>query len=158
MSCDVSSKLITLLNLLHVAYPFAHAKRTLRPTGALKGDETCINTEPLNPLIYIVSSIYMSALYEELRKSEMHLSSCIQDTLSSRARLAECVARAKVSCIQPIFLTVYEAPHMKIYEAPHMNFGELPRSSPGSTRSSPGSTRSSPGSTRSTGQQYFNSI
>ena len=46
----------------------------------------------------------------------------------------------------PIFLTVYEAPHMKIYEAPHMNFGELPRSSPGSTRSSPGSTRSSPGS------------
>ena len=39
----------------------------------------------------------------------------------------------------PIFLTVYEAPHMKIYEAPHMNFGELPRSSPGSTRSSPGS-------------------
>ena len=46
----------------------------------------------------------------------------------------------------PIFLTVYEAPHMKIYEAPHMNFGELPRSSPGSTRSSPGSTCSSPGS------------
>ena len=27
--------------------------------------------------------------------------SCIQDTLSSRARLAECVARAKASCIQP---------------------------------------------------------
>ena len=25
---------------------------------------------------------------------------CIQDTLSSRARLAECVARAKLSCIQ----------------------------------------------------------
>ena len=25
----------------------------------------------------------------------------------------------------PIFLTVYEALHMKIYEAPHMNFGEL---------------------------------
>ena len=25
----------------------------------------------------------------------------------------------------PIFLTVYEAPHMKIYEAPHMNFDEL---------------------------------
>ena len=37
----------------------------------------------------------------------------------------------------PIFLTVYEALHMKIYEAPHMNFGEL--RSPGSTRSSPGS-------------------
>ena len=33
----------------------------------------------------------------------------------------------------PIFLTVYEALHMKIYEAPHMNFGEL--RSPGSTRS-----------------------
>ena len=30
----------------------------------------------------------------------------------------------------PIFLTVYEALHMKIYEPPHMNFGEL--RSPGS--------------------------
>ena len=37
----------------------------------------------------------------------------------------------------PIFLSVYEALHMKIYEPPHMNFGEL--RSPGSTRSSPGS-------------------
>ena len=32
---------------------------------------------------------------------------------------------------EPIFLTVYEALHMKIYEPPHMNFGEL--RSPGST-------------------------
>ena len=31
---------------------------------------------------------------------------------------------------EPIFLTVYEALHMKIYEPPHMNFGEL--RSPGS--------------------------
>ena len=32
---------------------------------------------------------------------------CIQDTLSSRARLAECVARAKVSCIQLCYVIVF---------------------------------------------------
>ena len=66
-----------------------------------------------------MSSIYMTASYEELRKSEKKWE--------------------KVGTIgknwEPIFLTVYEALHMKIYEAPHMNFGELPRSSPGSIRS-----------------------
>ena len=54
----------------------------------------------------------------------------------------------------PIFLSVYEALHMKIYEPPHMNFGEL--RSPGSTRSSPGSAgkrREAPGSIRSAGQR-----
>ena len=64
------------------------------------------------------SSIHMSALYEELRKSDA-----------------------------PIFLTVYEALHMKIYEAPHMNFGEL--RSPGSAgqyREAPAARREAPGS------------
>ena len=47
----------------------------------------------------------------------------------------------------PIFLTVYEALHMKIYEPPHMNFGEL--RSPGSTgqyREAPAARREPPGS------------
>ena len=51
---------------------------------------------------------------------------------------------------EPIFLTVYEALHMKIYEPPHMNFGEL--RSPGSTgqyREAP----AAPGSIRSAGQR-----
>ena len=39
-------------------------------------------------ILLIKSSCFMNVFY------------CIQDTLSSRARLAECVARAKVSCIQ----------------------------------------------------------
>ena len=29
--------------LLDVANAFAHAKRALRPTGALKGDASCVN-------------------------------------------------------------------------------------------------------------------
>ena len=62
----------------------------------------------------------MTALYEELGKS---------------GKKWEQLEKSDA----PIFLTVYEALHMKIYEAPHMNFGELPRSPPGSTRSSPGS-------------------
>ena len=61
----------------------------------------------------------MSALYEELIKSWKKLEKVVKSDA-------------------PIFLTVYEALHMKIYEPPHMNFGEL--RSPGSTRSSPGST------------------
>ena len=69
-------------------------------------------------------TVYMTASYEELVKSGKKLE--------------------KVGTIgknwESIFLTVYEALHMKIYEPPHMNFGEL--RSPGSTRSSPGSTRS----------------
>ena len=78
----------------------------------------------------------MSASYEELRKSWKKLE--------------------KVGTIgknwEPIFLTVYEALHMKIYEPPHMNFGEL--RSPGSA----GQRREASDSARSAGQQYFNSI
>ena len=54
----------------------------------------------------------MSALYEELGKSWKKLEKVVKSDA-------------------PIFLTVYEALHMKIYEPPHMNFGKL--RSPGST-------------------------
>ena len=67
----------------------------------------------------------MSALYEELGKSKKNWEKVIKSDA-------------------PIFLTVYEAPHMKIYEAPHMKIYEAPHMNFGSARS--------------TGQQYFNSI
>ena len=47
----------------------------------------------------------------------------------------------------PIFLTVYEALHMKIYEAPHMNFGAL--RSPGSA----GQYREAPAASGSVGKR-----
>ena len=46
-----------------------------------------------------------------------------------------------------IFLTVYEALHMKIYEPPHMNFGEL--RSPGSA----GQYREAPAAPDSVGKR-----
>ena len=73
----------------------------------------------------------MTALYEELRKSGKKLE--------------------KVRTIgenwEPIFLTVYEALHMKIYEPPHMNFGEL--RSPGSA----GQYREAPAASGSVGKR-----
>ena len=48
---------------------------------------------------------------------------------------------------EPIFLTVYEALHMKIYEPPHMNFGEL--RSPGSA----GQYREAPAASGSVGKR-----
>ena len=73
----------------------------------------------------------MTASYEELRKSWKKLE--------------------KVGTIgknwEPIFLTVYEAFHMKIYEPPHMNFGEL--RSPGSA----GQYREAPAASGSVGKR-----
>ena len=70
----------------------------------------------------------MSALYEELGKSWKKLEKVVKSDA-------------------PIFLTVYEALHMKIYEPPHMNFGEL--RSPGSA----GQYREAPAAPDSVGKR-----
>ena len=76
----------------------------------------------------LVSSIYMRAVYEEFRKSWKKLE--------------------KVGTIgknwESIFLTVYEALHMKIYEAPSYEFWRAAIA---------GKRRAVPGSTRSAGQR-----
>ena len=77
---------------------------------------------------YEASSIYMRAVYEEFRKSWKKLE--------------------KVGTIgknwESIFLTVYEALHMKIYEAPSYEFWRAAIA---------GKRRAVPGSTRSAGQR-----
>ena len=51
---------------------------------------------------------------------------------------------------EPIFLTVYEALHMKIYEPPHMNLASCDRrEAPAARREAP----AAPGSIRSAGQR-----
>ena len=47
-----------------------------------------------------VCSRFRDAIHQDHLAFGFEDESCIQDTLPSRARLAECVARAKVSCIQ----------------------------------------------------------
>ena len=57
------------IHLLHVAYPFAHAKRALRPIGALKGDATCINYPCILDFVDLVdpSYIWMAKLFKGFR-------------------------------------------------------------------------------------------
>ena len=67
------------------------ARACIRPKGAASA-----------PIWYILYSTKIQ-LNKARKNVVCKINFCIQDTLSSRARLAECVVRAKVSCIQDTF-------------------------------------------------------
>ena len=66
----------------------------------LKKTGTCL-LKASNILLYYFVSI------KSLLSTTLFTLGCIQDTLSSRARWAECVSRAKVSCIQAFRLSAH---------------------------------------------------